>query len=51
MSLNLTPLLTAHLFVSEEILTAELNELLTRLEESRITVKSYGPNNGLHHAC
>ncbi|MCR8632907.1 glycosyltransferase [Paenibacillus radicis (ex Xue et al. 2023)] len=49
MASNHTPLLTAHLFVSEEISRDGLEERVTLLTESGITVRLYGPNEALMH--
>ncbi len=48
MSLNITPLLTAHFFVSKEISSVELKELLKRLEDNGITVNLYDPGDSLN---
>ncbi|WP_394223952.1 glycosyltransferase [Priestia aryabhattai] len=45
MSLDYTPLLTTHLFVSEDISTHDLDELITGLEEYKIKVNLYGPHD------
>ncbi|MDQ0874570.1 glycosyltransferase involved in cell wall biosynthesis [Paenibacillus sp. V4I3] len=47
MSLDFTPLLTTHLFVSRKISMDELKEFIMRLEESRITVNLHGPDDPL----
>lgn len=48
MKLNQTPILTAHLYVSQENLTKdEMKELLKRLAESGITVELYGTDDPL----
>ncbi|WP_255305234.1 hypothetical protein [Paenibacillus sp. Mc5Re-14] len=41
MSLNFTPLLTAHLFVSKKVLKDHVKELIDRLEENHITINLY----------
>lgn len=41
MSLNFTPLLTTHLFVSKKVLKDHVKELIDRLEENNITINLY----------
>ncbi|MGG4215997.1 glycosyltransferase [Paenibacillus sp. FSL L8-0638] len=47
MSLNFTPLLTAHLFVSKKVLKDHVKELIDRLEENHITINLYEPDQPL----
>ncbi|MBT2293615.1 glycosyltransferase [Paenibacillus albidus] len=47
MSLNFTPLLTTHIFVSKNLMQTDLTEMMEKLEGSHITVKLYGPDDPL----
>lgn len=47
MSLDFTPLLTAHLFVADTVLKKELERFVERMEESHITVNQYAAGHPL----
>ncbi|UQZ36914.1 glycosyl transferase family 2 [Paenibacillus sp. PK3_47] len=47
MSLNFTPLLTTHLFVSKTVLKEDVEELIERLEKGHITVNLYETEHSL----
>ncbi|MFA9556926.1 glycosyltransferase [Evansella sp. AB-rgal1] len=47
MSIDQTPLLTIHLFISKQNTTEELEALIKRLAESHLIVKMYGPEDKL----